>query len=60
MAQASCIDTPLPKPRSLVALMLKSKPDWVVPLPDPPAETFDEFPKQSIAEWHKAHNAWVE
>lgn len=58
--QGSAIDTPLPKPRGLVGLMVAAKPEWVVPPPDPPAEIFQEYPNMSIAEWHTAHNAWVE
>lgn len=58
--QASAIDSPLPKPRALVCLMMDSKPDWAVVPPDPPAEHFQGYPETSIEEWHKEHNVYVD
>jgi hypothetical protein len=56
---ASAIDTPLPKPPSRVHLMLRYKPDWVVPRIGKNDQVFDEYPEQSIADWHKSRKLWV-
>ena len=50
---ASAIDTPLPKPREEVEIML----DYAVPWAEVPKgrghSHFREYPKESIAGWHK-------
>jgi hypothetical protein len=56
---ASAIDTPLPKPPSKVHLMLRYKPDWVVPQVGKKDLCFDEYPKQSIEDWHKSRKLWI-
>jgi hypothetical protein len=56
---ASAIDTPLPKPPSRVHLMLRYKPDRVVPRIGKKDQVFDEYPEQSIADWHKSRKLWV-
>jgi hypothetical protein len=50
---ASAIDTPLPKPPERTHLMLGSKAPWVEPAIGPEDQTFDEYPKESIAAWHE-------
>ena len=50
---ASSIDTPLPVPPEHVHLMLGSKASWVVPQVEANDKTFDEYPDESLAEWHK-------
>jgi hypothetical protein len=50
---ASAIDTPLPKPPERVHLMLGSKASWVEPAIGPRDQTFDEYPDESLAEWHE-------
>jgi hypothetical protein len=57
---ASAIDSELPRPPSLVHLMLKYKPDWVVPEIGPDDATFDLYPDQPIEDWHKQRDLWVE
>ncbi len=57
---ASAIDTPLPVPPSRVHIMLGSKPDWVEPQIGPRDLTFDSYPDQSIADWHRTHGLWID
>lgn len=57
---ASAIDSELPVPPERVHLMLRYKPDWVVPRIEPDDATFEEYPEESIADWHKARGLWVE
>ena len=52
---AGAIDTPLPTPPDIVHMMLDSKPDWVEAHVRPADETFDDYPKESLAEWHLRH-----
>jgi hypothetical protein len=56
---ASAIDTALPKPPSKVHLMLRYKPDWVVPQVGRKDQCFDEYPQQSIEDWHKSRKLWI-
>ena len=57
---ASAIDTPLPTPPERVHLMLAYKPDWVAPEIGPSDQTFQEYPEQSIEDWHKSRGLWVD
>lgn len=57
---ASAIDTDLPTPPSTTHMMLGSKALWVVPEIGPDDKTFDAYPDQSIADWHKSHGVWIE
>ena len=50
---ASAIDTELPIPPEKTHLMLASKAGWVDPCLDDRDQQFDEYPKESIAEWHQ-------
>jgi hypothetical protein len=50
---ASAIDTPLPIPPERVHLMLGSKADWVEPCIKDNDKSFDEYPDESLAEWHE-------
>jgi hypothetical protein len=52
---AGAIDTPLPTPPDATHMMLGSKPDWVDVHVRPADEAFDEYPKESLAEWHQRH-----
>lgn len=50
---ASAIDTTLPIPPERTHIMLAFKPEWV-PVPAGPNDRMeDEYPKESIADWHK-------
>lgn len=57
---ASAIDSPLPRPPSRVHLMLGSKADWVEPAIGPDDLSFDEYPGQSIEEWHRSRGLWID
>ncbi|MDX1514805.1 MAG: GFA family protein [Gammaproteobacteria bacterium] len=50
---ASAIDTPLPVPPERTHLMLGSKAAWVEPCVGPNDRTFDQYPEESIADWHR-------
>lgn len=52
---ASAIDTPLPVPPDHVHMMLGSRAAWVeVDLAEGDA-CFDEYPDESLADWHRRH-----
>lgn len=57
---ASAIDSELPKPRERVHIMLKYKPSWVEPDIRDGDRTFDLYPEESIADWHRRTGMWVE
>jgi hypothetical protein len=50
---ASAIDTELPVPPEHTHLMLASKPGWVEVEGGPRDKKFDDYPEESIAEWHE-------
>lgn len=50
---ASAIDTPLPIPPEHTHMMLGSKANWVEPQIDSEDLSFDEYPQESLAEWHE-------
>lgn len=50
---ASAIDTPLPVPPERTHLMLGSKANWVEPCVADNDKCFDEYPDESLAEWHQ-------
>lgn len=56
---ASAIDSDLPVPPSKVHLMLRYKAGWVRPQIGPKDQVFDEYPEQSIADWHRQRHLWV-
>ena len=49
---ASAIDTELPIPPEHTHLMLASKASWVSAHIEPGDGSFDEYPDESLAEWH--------
>jgi hypothetical protein len=57
---ASAIDTPLPVPPVRTHLMLRFKPDWVVPRIGKHDKSFDLYPDQSIEDWHREHGLWLD
>lgn len=57
---ASAIDTALPVPQESVHLMLRFKAPWVVPQLGPRDACFDEYPTESIEDWHRARGLWVD
>ena len=50
---ASAIDTPLPVPPERTHLMVGSRAPWVVVRADPQDRVYEEYPEESIAEWHQ-------
>ena len=50
---ASAVDTPLPIPPERTHLMLGSKAEWVEVVPAAHDRCCDEYPEESIAEWHQ-------
>jgi hypothetical protein len=57
---ASAIDTALPAPPARVHLMLRYKAPWVEPDVRAGDACFDEYPEQSIEDWHKRRGLWVD
>jgi hypothetical protein len=57
---ASAIDTELPRAPSRVHIMLKYKASWVEPDIRPGDVSFELYPEDSIADWHKKHGLWVD
>jgi hypothetical protein len=56
---ASAIDTALPVPPVRTHLMLKYKAAWVEPEIRKGDLVFQEYPRQSIEDWHRKHKLWV-
>ncbi|WP_297977374.1 GFA family protein, partial [uncultured Amaricoccus sp.] len=50
---AGAIDTPLPIPPERTHLMLASRANWAEPCLGPKDRTFDDYPDESLAEWHQ-------
>jgi hypothetical protein len=57
---ASAIDTDLPVPPARVHLMLRYAASWVEPAIGPEDQSFDEYPAQSIEEWHRQRGLWID
>jgi hypothetical protein len=57
---ASAIDGELPTAPERVHIMLKYKASWVEPNIRDGDRTFDIYPEESIADWHKKRGLWVE
>ena len=53
---ASAVDTALPVPPDRMHMMLASKAPWVQPDIRPGDTSFDEYPDESLADWHKRHH----
>lgn len=49
---ASSIDTELPAPPERTHMMLGSKAGWVDPHPEANDKLFEEYPEESLADWH--------
>ena len=52
---ASAIDSKLPKSPEHVHILLDSKADWVPVDAKAGDQKFDEYPDQSLEDWHRAH-----
>ncbi|RJG47773.1 GFA family protein [Motilimonas pumila] len=53
---ASAIDSPLPIPPEKTHLMLASKQEWVETHATAKDQCFQQYPKESIAQWHQRLN----
>ena len=53
---AGAVDTELPRPPDVTHMMLEFKPDWVDAHVRPADDTFDGYPKESLAQWHQRHH----
>ncbi len=52
---AGAIDTPLPTPPSRDHIMLGSRAPWVEPDVRDGDRRYDEYPEESLADWHRRH-----
>jgi hypothetical protein len=52
---ASAIDSDLPIPPQRTHMMLASKANWVPIVANPGDERFDDYPDESLAQWHQRH-----
>lgn len=54
---ASAVDTELPPPPEVVCIMLRYAAPWceVPPRGQPGTRHFDEYPDESLQEWHRRH-----
>jgi hypothetical protein len=52
---ASAINTDLPEPPATVHMMLGSKANWVRLDARRGEQRFDDYPEQSLEDWHRAH-----
>ncbi|GAA6118937.1 GFA family protein [Acidovorax sp. FG27] len=52
---AGAVDTPLPAPPAVTHMMLGSRPHWVEAHIQAQDDSFQEYPKASLAEWHERH-----
>ena len=41
-------------------MMLRFKPKWVTPQFRKGDQKFQLYPEASLADWHRAHRAWVD
>lgn len=57
---ASAIDTDLPNPPERVHLMLRYKAGWVEPRIGANDRRFEEYPEQSIEDWHRSRGLWID
>ena len=53
---ASAIDTPLPEAPSVSHMMLASKANWVRLEVGKYDKTYNDYPDESLADWHQRHN----
>ena len=57
---ASAVDTALPVPPEGTHILLESKAPWVVPQRGAGDGCFDDYPAESIEDWHRSRGLWVE
>lgn len=57
---ASAVDTDLPVAAEKTHLMLRFKASWVEPDIGPNDQRFDEYPVESIEDWHRKRKLWID
>lgn len=57
---ASVIDTDLPEAKEKTHLMLRFKASWVEPDIGPGDQRFDDYPVESIEDWHRKRGLWID
>jgi hypothetical protein len=57
---ASAIDTALPVPPATTHIMLDFKAPWVEPEIRDGDTSFPRYPDQSIEDWHRARDLWID
>lgn len=57
---ASAIDSDLPPPPEKTHIMLRFKANWVESAIGPSDQSFEEYPEESIEDWHRRHGLWVD
>lgn len=57
---ASAIDSELPTAPSRAHMMLSSKATWVEPHIGPDDRCSDEYPDDTLEDWHRAHGLWID
>lgn len=57
---AAAIDTELPAPPARTHIMLDFKASWVEPHIRDGDRTFGRYPDQSIEDWHRGRNLWID
>ena len=55
---ASAIDTPLPEPPDIFAIMARYAPPWAKLPAGPDVTQFEQYPDVSIEDWHKARGLY--
>lgn len=57
---ASSVDTDLPEPPETCHIMLDYKAPWVTPQIGANDQTFARYPDQSIEDWHRSRDLWID
>jgi hypothetical protein len=57
---ASVIDSELPKAPTLVHMTLGSKASWVEPEIGPGDKCFEQYPGDSLEEWHRSRGLGID
>lgn len=57
---ASAIDSHMPRAPEKTHLMLRFKASWVEPDIAANDQSFDDYPEESIEEWHRKRGLWVD
>lgn len=57
---ASAIDSELPPAPEKTHVMLRFKASWVEPAIGANDLSFDDYPEESIEDWHRRHGLWID